>query len=68
MKTTSSKYIKSKRKLLGMTQKELSGYLGIERVNLTKYERGITMPSGDLILKLQRLVVLVEMRANEATP
>ena len=67
MKTTSSKYIKSKRKFLGMTQRELSDHLGIKRVNLTKYECGRTMPSGDLILRLQRLVGLVEMRP-EATP
>jgi len=58
METISSKYIKSKRKFLGMTQRELSDFLGIKRVNLTKYECGRTMPSGDLILRLQRLAKL----------
>ncbi len=55
MKTKSSLYIKGTREGLGLTQKELARKLKIKRYNLAKYERGLSMPSGDLILKIQNL-------------
>jgi len=54
--TKSSNFIKSVRKKLKLTQRELAAKLEIERYNLAKYERGISMPSGDLIITLEEIV------------
>jgi transcriptional regulator with XRE-family HTH domain len=56
MITKSSEHIKKARKKLKLTQRELAEKLDVERYNLAKYERGISMPPGDLILKLEELI------------
>ncbi len=53
--TKSSTYIKRVRKKLKLTQAELANKLGLNRVQITKYETKRTMPSGDIILKLRLL-------------
>jgi len=55
MKTLSSIYIKSARAMLGLTQKQFSNKLKIERYNLAKYEAGLSMPSGDLVLLIRKI-------------
>ena len=52
MKTNLAEYIKSLRKALGLTQSELAAILKIQRYNISKYENGITIPPGDVLLKM----------------
>jgi len=53
--TNSANYIKSIRKSLGLTQKQLAEKTGSKRENIAKYETGKAMPPGDFILRLQQL-------------
>lgn len=55
MKTLSAAFIVAIRKKLKLTQNELADKLSIKRYNLAKYEKGITMPPGDVIVKLQKI-------------
>lgn len=56
MKTKSSIFIKSARNAFGLTQDQFARQLKIERYNLAKYERGISMPPGDLVLSIRELL------------
>ena len=42
--------LKEKRKFLGLTQAQAAETAGIERETWGKYERGVFMPSGDVLL------------------
>lgn len=42
------------RKTLGMTQEEFAGVIGVEPVTISRFERGLTIPS------LQRLLVIAK--------
>lgn len=42
--------LKEKRKFLGLTQAQAAEKAGIERETWGKYERGVFMPSGDVLL------------------
>jgi len=52
-KTKSSSFIKKARQSMGLTQEKLAKRLKIKRYNLAKYERSLSMPSGDLIIEIQ---------------
>ena len=41
---------------MGVTQQQMAEMLKIERYNLAKYERGKSMPPGDLVLKIRDLL------------
>ena len=56
MDTLSSKYVRSSRYLLGLTQDQLAKKLKIKQYNLSKYETGAAMPSGDFILRIKNLL------------
>jgi len=56
MKTKSSIFIKSARNAFGLTQDQFAKQLKIERYNLAKYERSISMPPGDLVLSIRELL------------
>lgn len=44
------------RKLAGYTQKEVAAILGIhDTAMISRWERGITMPSGEYLIKLSKL-------------
>jgi transcriptional regulator with XRE-family HTH domain len=55
MKTLSASYIKNQRDKMGLTQEQLAKRLKVKRYNLAKYETGLTMPPGDVIIRLQNL-------------
>jgi len=47
-----SKLLKKIRKQAGMTQARFCNIHGIKQYNLSKYELGLTVPPGDLLLKI----------------
>jgi len=49
-------YLKSARDILKLKQKDMALLLGVRQVNLCKYERGYTMPNGEVILRTMELV------------
>ena len=54
-----NEFIKTMRKKLGLTQEELAALLRKPQSSISKYERGTSMPPGDVILKIQSLVVSI---------
>ena len=46
------KYIASKRKSLGMTQKQLAEKLGMSDKSVSKWERGVCLPDVSLITSM----------------
>jgi len=53
-------FIRGARKGMKLTQQELADILEVNRYNIAKYETGITIPPGDLVLK-----VLVECAGRQ---
>lgn len=51
------KYIAGKRKILGLTQKQLAEKLGMSDKSVSKWERGICMPDVSLYMQLRVLPV-----------
>jgi len=51
-----SEYIKESRSTLGLTQKQLAEKIGTKRVNIAKYETGRSVPPGNLILEIEKLL------------
>jgi DNA-binding XRE family transcriptional regulator len=49
-------FIRSKRKILGISQTELSLKAGISRTALVAIEKGLTKPKGETMLKLARVL------------
>jgi transcriptional regulator with XRE-family HTH domain len=56
METEITKIIKDVRKITGLSQTNLSIMVGTPRYNISKYELGITIPPGDILLKLQKIL------------
>ncbi len=54
MKT--STYILNARKKLKIRQKDMALLLGVRQVNLCKWEKGNTIPSGNVILRVAELL------------
>lgn len=48
-------FVKEIRKSLGLTQQKLSELINKDRVNISLYETGRTIPPGDIVLKLLEL-------------
>lgn len=53
---TLSERIRAQRKILGMTQSDVSKKIGIARVSYTQWELGETYPKGDNLLKLAQVM------------
>ena len=51
-------YIKSRRKNLGMTQKQLAGKVGVTDVTISRYENGEREPSFTEFIKLCEVLSL----------
>ena len=54
MKT--STYILNARKKLKIRQKDMALLLGVRQVNLCKWEKGNTIPNGNVILRVAELL------------
>ena len=46
--------IKRRRLLLGLSQNDLGREIGRDQRQISKYERGVNVPSGDILMKLAR--------------
>ena len=55
-KELTANYIRKARKGLKLTQKQLAGILGVHRDSIANYETARAMPSGSLILGLQKIL------------
>ena len=55
IKTKSSGYLLSARGRMRLRQGDMAKLLGVRQVNLCKWERGYTMPPGDIILRAMEL-------------
>jgi len=51
-----SKYILNARKTLKLRQVDMARLLGVRQVNLCKWEQEYTMPPGDVIMKVMKLM------------
>lgn len=56
LKSAFAKTLKELRKNSGMSQQELADYCELERVYISKLERGLSMPSIDTIFRLSRVL------------
>lgn len=66
--------LKEQRKFLGLTQAQAAEKAGIERETWGKYERGVFMPSGDVLISFLSMGINVSKlfmdptKKNEANP
>jgi len=51
-----SKYILNARNTLKLRQVDMARLLGVRQVNLCKWEQEYTMPPGDVIMKVMKLM------------
>jgi transcriptional regulator with XRE-family HTH domain len=58
LKIAFAKTLKTLRKKSGMSQQELADYCDLERVYISKLERGVSMPSIETIFKLADVLKL----------
>jgi len=56
METEITKIVKKVRQITGLSQTQLSILVGTPRYNISKYELGLTIPPGDILLKLQKIL------------
>ena len=54
-KPETARVVREIRKKLGLTQAQLAEKVGVARYNITKYERGATIPPGDVLLKILQI-------------
>lgn len=57
METELTELIKNIRKTTGLDQTRLAIIVGTPRYNISKYESGVSIPPGDIVLKLQKILV-----------
>lgn len=56
LKEAFAKTLKELRKKSGMSQQELADYCELERVYISKLERGLSMPSIDTIYRISKVL------------
>ncbi len=56
IKTRSSGYLLSARTKMKLRQGDMAKLLGVRQCNLCKWEKGYTMPPGDIILRATELI------------
>lgn len=56
METEITKLVMDIREITGLSQTQIAIMVDTPRYNISKYEKGISIPPGDILLKLQKIL------------